>query len=142
LFPRKTSDSKRAHALMTRIKVYLSRFIHSCCICWKSCIALLGRPSFTYFVSFRFHENMLNCNVPSAIAAISTSTHGGFHQSWSQSASPVFLCLTSGYLSFAYNQKSKSSRSAMYFPHPDINGIIRTKIATHMGLLHPSAYCI
>ncbi len=60
-------------------------------------------------------------NVPGAIAAISAATHGGFRQSSSQSPSCVFLCLKSGYLSFVYNQKSRSSRSAMYSPHPRHN---------------------
>jgi len=38
--------------------------------------------------------------------------------------------------------ETRSSRSAMQFPHPGINGIIRTEIATHTDLFHPSAYCI
>jgi len=122
--------------------VYLSIVIHSGCICWKSCIASSGHPYFTFFVSFWFHENMFNCTVPGAIAASSATTHGGFRQSWSQSASPVFLCLKSRYLSIAYNQKSRSSRLTIYFPHPGINGIIRTEIVTHTDLLHPSAYWI
>ncbi len=66
-------------------------------------------------------QKMFNCNVLRAIAAISTATHGRFCQSSSQSPSCVFLCLKSGYLSFVYNQKSRSSRSAMYFPHPRHN---------------------
>jgi hypothetical protein len=89
---------------------------------------------------------MFNCTVPGAIAAISATTMVGFHQSWHQSASLVFLCLKCGYLSFAYNQKSRSSRSTLnpkpYFPHPGNNGIIKTEIHTHTDLLHPSAYCI
>jgi hypothetical protein len=56
--------------------------------------------------------------VPGAIAAIFAAIHSGFHMSSSQSASHVFLCLKSRYLSFVYNQKSRLSWSAMYSPHP------------------------
>jgi hypothetical protein len=62
--------------------------------------------------------NMLNCTIPGAFAAISIATHGEFHPSSTQSASHVFLCLKSGYLSFVDDQKSRSSWSAMYSPHP------------------------
>jgi hypothetical protein len=61
---------------------------------------------------------MFNCTVPGASVAISAATHGGCHQLSSQSPSPVFLCLKSGYLSFVYNQKSQSSWSAMHSSHP------------------------
>jgi hypothetical protein len=39
---------------------------------------------------------MLNCKVHGAIAANSTSTHGGFNLSLSHRASFVCLCLKSG----------------------------------------------
>jgi hypothetical protein len=61
---------------------------------------------------------MFSCTAPGAITATSAATHGRFHWSSTQSASSVFLCLKSGYLSLAYNQKSRSSWSAMYSPHP------------------------
>jgi hypothetical protein len=53
---------------------------------------------------------MFNCTVPGAIAAISAATHGRFHWSPSQSASCQII--------FLYDQKSRSSWSAMYSPHP------------------------
>jgi hypothetical protein len=56
--------------------------------------------------------------VPGPIAAISAATHGGLPRSWSQSTSCVFLCLKSRYLAFDYNQKSRTSWSAMYSSHP------------------------
>ncbi len=65
-------------------------------------------PSFTYFVSFFFHaKKRFSCTLPGAIAAISAATRGRFYWSSSQSASCVFLSVKSGYLSFAYNQKSR-----------------------------------
>jgi len=87
-------------------------------VCWKSCITLSSYPLFTCFVSFLLHANTLNCTIPGAFAAISAATHSEFCQSSTQSASHVFLCLKSGYLSFVNNQKSRSSWSAMYSPHP------------------------
>ncbi len=110
--------SKPAHALITWTKVNLSGHIPPHCICRKYCTAFSDCPSFTYFVSFLFHAKMLNCTVPGAIAAIFAAIHSGFHMSSSQSASHVFLCLKSRYLSFVYNQKSRLSWSAMYSPHP------------------------
>ncbi len=70
--------------------------------------------------------------MPGAIAAISAATHDGFCQSSSQSASPVFLCLKSGYLSFVYHI-------------PGINVIIRTEKANltfpiSVYLLSPAQY--
>jgi hypothetical protein len=64
------------------------------------------------------HANTLNCTIPGAFATISAATHGEFHQSSGQSASHVFLCLKSGYLSFVNNPKSRSTWSTMYSPHP------------------------
>jgi hypothetical protein len=61
--------------------------------------------SFTYFVNFFFHAKKVQLHC--AIAVISAATHGRFYWSSSQSASCVFLSVKSGYLSFAYNQKSK-----------------------------------
>ncbi len=112
------SDSEPAHALITGAKVNLSGHISPHCICRKCCTAFSDCPSFTYFVSFLFHAKMLNCAVPGAIAVIFAAIHSGFHISSSQSASHVFLCLKSRYLSFVYNQKSRLSWSAMYSPHP------------------------
>jgi hypothetical protein len=88
-----------------------------CCrICWKSYITVSSCPYFQCFVSFRLHANTLNWTILGAFVAISTASHGEFHRSAAQSASHVFLCLKSRYLSFVNNQKS--SWSAMYFPHP------------------------
>jgi hypothetical protein len=69
----------------------------------------LGCLSFKYLLSFLFHAKIFNCTVPGAIAAISAATQGRFHQSLSQSASFVFLCLKYRYLSFVYKQKFRSS---------------------------------
>ncbi len=104
-----SSVPKPAHALITWTKVNLLG-LTPCCICWKSCIAFSSCPSFTYFESFWFHSKMFNCTVPGAIAAISAATHGRFHWSPSQSASCQII--------FLYDQKSRSSWSAMYSPHP------------------------
>ncbi len=89
------------HMLITWTEVNLSGLI-PCSICWKSCIAFSGHPPLTYFVSFLFHGKIINCTIPGAIAAISAATHGEFCWSSSQSASCVFICLKSGYFSFAY----------------------------------------
>jgi hypothetical protein len=105
---------KPAYALVTWTKVKLSWLIPSCCICWKSCITFSGCPPFHIFCKL-----LLPCkNVPGAIAAISAGTHGEFWVYSSQSASCVFLCLKFKCFSFVYNQKSRSSWSAMYTAHP------------------------
>ncbi len=99
-----TCAPKLTHALITWIEMNFSGVILSCCICQKSYITFLGCRSLTYFVSFLLQGKMCNCTVPGAIVAISTATHGGFCQFSSQSASPVFLCVKSKYLSFVYSQ--------------------------------------
>jgi len=72
---------------------------------------------------------MFNCAVPGAIAAISDATHAGFHRSSSQSASCVFLCLKSGYLSFVYSQNPDQADQPC-IPHiPGVDNIIRTEKA-------------
>jgi hypothetical protein len=52
---------------------------------------LVRLPIFHIFCKLLFHGNMFNCIVPGAITAISYTAHGGFRQSWSQSASPCVL---------------------------------------------------
>ncbi len=91
-----SSAPKQAYALITRTQVNLLGLILSCCISSKSCITISGCPSFKNLVSFLFHVKMFNCTVLGAIAAIFAATHGRFHQSSSQRASCVFLCLKSG----------------------------------------------
>jgi len=130
---------KAAHALITWIKVNLLGLTPCCRICWKSYITVSSCPSFTCFVSFRLHANTLNCTIPGAFAAISAATHGEFHQSSAQSASHVFLCLKSGYLSFVDNQKSRSSWSPCILHIPGINDIIRKEKAAltfSVSILH------
>jgi hypothetical protein len=83
---------KQHNALISWIKVNLLGLTPCCRICWKSCITISSRPSFTCFVSFRLHANTLNCTIPGAFAAISAATHGEFRRSSTQSASHVFLC--------------------------------------------------
>jgi hypothetical protein len=80
-------------------------------------------------VSFWFHAKMFNCTVPGAIAAISDATHGGFRWSSSQSASCVFLCLKSGYLSFVYNQNPDQADQPCILHIPGVDNIIRTEKA-------------
>jgi hypothetical protein len=156
--PTKTSDSKPlwmsclwaslllsrvpepAHAIITRTKVNLLGLTPSHRICdEKSCITFSNCPSFTYFVRFWFHAKMFNYTVPGAIVAISAATHGGFHQSSSQSASHVFLCLKSGYLSFVYS-RNLGQVDQPWSPHnPGTNGIIRKEKATltfSINILH------
>jgi len=68
---------------------------------------------------------MFDCTAPGAIAVISAATHDGFHQSASCSASHVFLCLKSTYLSFVYNQKSFDQADQPSILHiPGRNGIV------------------
>jgi hypothetical protein len=106
--------SNRSHALSSFTKVNAAGLIsdvlsclleqlhcllwlHILCICWK-----LPIPC----------ENV-QCTMPGAIAAISATTHGGFHCPPSQTASWDCLCLKSRYPSFDYNQKSRSSLAAI-----------------------------
>ncbi len=58
------SAHKPVYASITRTKVNSLVLLHSCCICWKRCIAFLGCPSFTYLLSFWFHVKMfkLHCS--------------------------------------------------------------------------------
>ncbi len=83
--------------------------------------------------------------MPGAIAAISAATHGGFCQLSSQSASPVFLCLKSQYLSFVYHRDPGQVHQPCS-PHiPCINVIIRTEKANltfsiSIYLLSPAQY--
>ncbi len=87
---------KFARALSTWTKVRLSGGMPSCCICWKSCLIFSYCPVLAYLASLAFQWKMLNCKVHGAIAANSTSTHGGFNLSLSHRASFVCLCLKSG----------------------------------------------
>ncbi len=112
---------KPGHALITWTKVNLSGIIPSRCICWKSCITSSSCPSFHKFCKLPIPwKNIQLHSVPGAIAAISAANHGRFHWPSSQSASCVFLCLKSRYLSFVYNQKCRSSWPAycIYLPSP------------------------
>jgi hypothetical protein len=68
----------------------------------------VAHPS-QYFIRFKFHAKVFNYIVLSANVAISTTTHGKFCWSSSQSDFYVFLCLKSWYILFFYNQKSRSS---------------------------------
>lgn len=72
-------------------------------MCWKSSNVFSCCPVLTYLASFLFHEKVSNCIVLGAIAASSATTHDGFRLSTSQSASPIFLCLKSGYLGFTFS---------------------------------------
>jgi hypothetical protein len=110
--------------------VNLSGVVPSSCICWKSYITFSSCPSFTYFVSFWFHAKGCNCTVPGANVAISAATHGGFCWLSSQSASPVLLCLKSGYLLFVYNKDPGQADQPCILHIPGTNVIIRTEKAT------------
>jgi hypothetical protein len=83
--------------------------------------------------------------MPGAIAAISAATHGGFHRSSSQSASPVFLCLKSGYLSFVYHRDPGKVHKPCILHIPGKNANIRTEKANltfsiSIYLLSPAQY--
>jgi hypothetical protein len=49
--------------------------------------------------------------------AISTTTHGGFHQSPNEGDYCLFIYLKYVYFSFVYNQLSKSRWLTMYSPN-------------------------
>ncbi len=68
----------------------------------------VAHPS-QYFISFKFRAKVFNCIVLGANIAISTTTHGRFCWSSSQSVFYVFLCLKSRYILFVCNQKFGSS---------------------------------
>ncbi len=105
-----TSNAHRlAHALRTGTKVNLSGVMPSCCICWKSCMVFSGCRALTLSLELFIHEKMFNCNVPGAIAASFTATHGGFCGSSSQSACCVILCLKLGKFTLTRHEKFKSS---------------------------------
>jgi hypothetical protein len=79
------------------------------------------------------------CTGPSAIAAISAATHGGFHQLSSQSASAVSLCVKSLYLSLAYNKDPGQADPPCRVHIPGINVIIRMENAAptfSISILH------
>jgi len=128
-----SSAPKPADALISWTKVNLSGFIPSCCICWKSCITSSGCPSFTYFVSFLFHENLFTCTVPSAIAAISDATHGGSPWSWSESVSSSVRNPDTFHLSTIRNADQAGQPGILHIPC--INAIIRTE-KSHTDLHH------
>jgi hypothetical protein len=130
-----SSDPKPALGLITWRKVKIWELIPSHCSWWKSCINFSGCPSYTYIVSFWFRPKMFNWTVPGAIAAIFAATHSRLHQSPSQSSSCVFLCVKSWYLSFLWNQKSRSSWLAMYSSHPRHKWYHKNR-ESHTDLLH------
>ncbi len=120
----------------------LLKFTHSCCICWKSCNTFSNCPSFICFVSLGFHAKMFNYIIFGAIVAIYVATHGKFHQSSSQSASYVFLCLTFEYLFFMIKNPNQDDKLSI-FHIPCINRIIKikkVKITFSINILHLSTF--
>jgi hypothetical protein len=87
------------------------------------------------FVSIWFHAKMFNSTMPDAIAAIYAYPPWQVLSVLKQSASCVFFCLKSRYLSFVFNQKSRSSSSAMYSPHSKHKSHQKNE-ESHTDLLH------
>lgn len=69
---------------------------------------------------------MFNYIIFGAIVAIYVATHGKFHQSSSQSASYVFLCLTFEFLFFMIKNSNQDDKLCI-FHIPCINHIIGIK---------------
>jgi hypothetical protein len=104
---------KPAHALITWTKVNLLVLTpHH--IWQKCCITFSGCPSFKQFCKLLIPCKKCStalCLVPLQLSVLPPMA--GFID-----PQVLPLCSESGYLSFIYNQKSRSSWSAVYFPYP------------------------
>jgi hypothetical protein len=72
---------------------------------------------------------MFNCTVPGAMATISAATHGGFHQSPSQSDSCAFLCLKYRYLHLSITKYPDQTDQPCILHILGIDRILRTEDA-------------